>query len=345
MIDTQLQLGEPIARLIRLHGGPDQKDVDYALLSYVTFHDMVVVHTQLEFNEIPPADLWSSLRQALIIRRSEVAGRISTIREQLQHLHEVQANEEQRHLHALTEEEEEVKEDLAKIEKTEMDLKLQDGFFLEDYELKKKQIYEEKEERQRESERRLKMLRFDYLDRLKVLDGEKNELSTELHNLQIFPLENRMKLWDRKSNQASLKVPLSEWNGLVPGVYSEIGLNSRSIRTFSLKKTSPTPTSSSPFTPKCPKCGATFVRPPPMWFCPICLAKKQSQRVWEMMESNVRCTVCCTAPVSRFTRHHCRNCGHLVCSVCCSNRAILPLRGFSGPEKVCDRCFESLEEG
>lgn len=341
MTDTQLQLGEPIARLIRLHGGPDQNDADYALLSYITFHDMAVVHTQLELNEITPAELWARLRQTLIIRRNEVAGRISTIQEQLQHLREAQADEEQRYLHALTEEEEEVKVDMVKTEKTEICVKSQDGFSLEDDELNKKKLYEEKEEKQKDNARRLKTLRSEYLDRLKLLDGKKNDLSTELQNLQKFPLENRMKLWDEASNNASSKVTSSEWNGLVPGIYSEMGLNSRNIRVLSLKKKSST--SSSIFTPKCTKCGATFVSPPPMWFCPICLAKQQSQRVWEMMENNVSCSVCCTAPINRFARHHCRNCGHLVCSLCCSNRAVLPLRGFVGPEKVCNRCFETLE--
>ncbi|CAG0878534.1 unnamed protein product [Darwinula stevensoni] len=38
-------------------------------------------------------------------------------------------------------------------------------------------------------------------------------------------------------------------------------------------------------------------------------------------------------------RHHCRNCGKVFCSKCCSNAVPLPHYGHQKPVRVCNRCF------
>ena len=43
-------------------------------------------------------------------------------------------------------------------------------------------------------------------------------------------------------------------------------------------------------------------------------------------------------------RHHCRNCGRVVCHKCSRQRAVIPLLDFTRPVRVCDDCFELLSQ-
>ncbi|KAJ0408604.1 hypothetical protein P43SY_008951 [Pythium insidiosum] len=48
----------------------------------------------------------------------------------------------------------------------------------------------------------------------------------------------------------------------------------------------------------------------------------------------------CTLPFSMMKRrHHCRNCGHSVCSQHSTNRVALPKFNLIDPQRVCDQCF------
>ncbi|CCW61382.1 unnamed protein product [Phytomonas sp. EM1] len=92
------------------------------------------------------------------------------------------------------------------------------------------------------------------------------------------------------------------------------------------------------YTPKCPNCGMRFGQPPPMWECPMCLKNEGARYlVWQPDSDSVFCMVC-RASIGRWSRHHCRSCGRLVCSNCCSARAWIKGLGFSSPVKVCTEC-------
>ena len=94
------------------------------------------------------------------------------------------------------------------------------------------------------------------------------------------------------------------------------------------------------YTPKCPSCGAKYAKPPAEWDCPICARRLQMKvKCWQPDEEAVVCAIC-KVGVGRFSRHHCRNCGRVVCGQCSLNKAVIPALGFKdAPVKVCNDCF------
>lgn len=54
--------------------------------------------------------------------------------------------------------------------------------------------------------------------------------------------------------------------------------------------------------------------------------------------------ILCDKAFGVFSRkHHCRNCGRLVCEACSQNKLILSLEGYSGtPQRVCTGCYKTL---
>ncbi|EKG01970.1 protein kinase, putative [Trypanosoma cruzi] len=42
-------------------------------------------------------------------------------------------------------------------------------------------------------------------------------------------------------------------------------------------------------------------------------------------------------------RHHCRNCGNVFCNSCSSNTCVIPESPYTDPERVCDACFNEVE--
>lgn len=344
MTVSHVDLGEPIERLIRLIGGLGDEE-DYQLLAYVTLHDMVIVDTQLMLKEVLPGDLWNTLRKSLIIRGKKIRDNIATIEEKLQFLDVDQLHEEERHSRTVKEHEAERKSILERIEQSEKELEQErENISVEEYELKRKEFTDASREKQEESARRLKTIRSGHRERLKMLDAQRRELKEELNNFRSIPLQSKKNIWERKSKQNMPEPCSSACNAWNSSIHDELGLSKTCIRSLSLRKMSCDEILQAPqFTPKCFSCGAVFSTPPPRWLCPICLTKQESQNVWERREDNTRCRICLVAPINRFASHHCRHCGRLVCSLCCSNRAVLPLLGFEGPEKVCDRCYKSFE--
>ena len=98
------------------------------------------------------------------------------------------------------------------------------------------------------------------------------------------------------------------------------------------------------YTPKCPQCSAKFSKPPTEWDCPMCLRRlRQRIKVWQPDDEVNHCMVC-KGSIGRFSRHHCRNCGRLVCTKCSENRAIIAQIGFKDPVKVCDECVKQIQQ-
>eukprot|EP00013_Stygamoeba_regulata_P025271 CAMPEP_0177650528 /NCGR_PEP_ID=MMETSP0447-20121125/11992_1 /TAXON_ID=0 /ORGANISM="Stygamoeba regulata, Strain BSH-02190019" /LENGTH=93 /DNA_ID=CAMNT_0019153407 /DNA_START=412 /DNA_END=693 /DNA_ORIENTATION=+ len=59
-------------------------------------------------------------------------------------------------------------------------------------------------------------------------------------------------------------------------------------------------------------------------------------------DSNAAACKCCDAAFSLTTRrHHCRNCGEVVCSSCSQKFIALPQFGITEPVRVCKDCFPS----
>ena len=68
--------------------------------------------------------------------------------------------------------------------------------------------------------------------------------------------------------------------------------------------------------------------------------------LWQPDNAKNHCEVCASAFSFLNRRHHCRNCGELVCGQCSTNRIELP----HGPnnetklQRVCDRCYEDRDQ-
>lgn len=96
------------------------------------------------------------------------------------------------------------------------------------------------------------------------------------------------------------------------------------------------------YTPQCPNCHAKYAKPPPEWDCPMCLRKfRQRIKTWQPDDNSDSC-MCCGAGVGRFSRHHCRNCGRVVCGGCSEAKAVIPSLGFKDPVKCCKDCTKQF---
>ena len=90
----------------------------------------------------------------------------------------------------------------------------------------------------------------------------------------------------------------------------------------------------------CKKCHNQFFTPTPQWMCVHCWPTKE-ELVWEPDSVTLCC--CCNGSVGKFTRHHCRCCGHVVCSKCSKNKSSVGLLNYLDPVKVCDKCMRILD--
>jgi hypothetical protein len=62
-----------------------------------------------------------------------------------------------------------------------------------------------------------------------------------------------------------------------------------------------------------------------------------------MRDAEAPACVRCEAPFSlTLRRHHCRNCGGVVCVACSSRRLPLLRLGYVEPVRVCDGCWGRL---
>ncbi|XP_067018389.1 uncharacterized protein [Acropora muricata] len=52
------------------------------------------------------------------------------------------------------------------------------------------------------------------------------------------------------------------------------------------------------------------------------------------------CPLCSQKFTQIRRKHHCRQCGQVLCSKCCNEKVPLPQLGFDEPERICDSCLE-----
>ena len=50
------------------------------------------------------------------------------------------------------------------------------------------------------------------------------------------------------------------------------------------------------------------------------------------------CMLCKETFTTKNRRHHCRNCGHVVCDPCSYKTIALPEVGYANPVRVCNSC-------
>ena len=65
--------------------------------------------------------------------------------------------------------------------------------------------------------------------------------------------------------------------------------------------------------------------------------------LWTSDHSASHCTVCAAAFTFFNRRHHCRQCGVLVCSSCSSRKLLLPAIHPTDMQRVCDKCYKADE--
>lgn len=93
---------------------------------------------------------------------------------------------------------------------------------------------------------------------------------------------------------------------------------------------------------RCESCHSDYDQPTLRWICPKCYCgqARSEEMLWEP-DAVGRCWVC-QKGLSAGSRHHCRSCGHLVCSSCSPSVALVSILGFdTEPVTVCDSCIAS----
>jgi len=66
--------------------------------------------------------------------------------------------------------------------------------------------------------------------------------------------------------------------------------------------------------------------------------------VWVPDRRVTMCQKCAVEFTVLVRRHHCRACGQVVCSTCSANKAPLKYRSWN-PARVCDICYDAIEQG
>jgi len=66
----------------------------------------------------------------------------------------------------------------------------------------------------------------------------------------------------------------------------------------------------------------------------------QISPVWQPDSDHLDCSVCRVQFTLFFRRHHCRQCGNVVCATCSSNRMVINYYNKKQMERVCDICFQ-----
>ena len=71
---------------------------------------------------------------------------------------------------------------------------------------------------------------------------------------------------------------------------------------------------------------------------------KDSIEKWKKDHTTNTCACCHNVIKSGFIisgKHHCRQCGNIICSACSTHRIVIPELGFTEPVRVCDVCHNT----
>lgn len=331
-------LGEPVQRLLKsIKGGLQEEDM--ALLEYVSVKDMARIYGEMS-SDRQATEIWEELRAALQERRDKAERKQRELQKRSEDLDQQrlaeeaaarQAEEQERRdaeaaeleRKKRKEERRRRREEAAAAEAAEEAQREEERLAAEEAqrEEEERQAAEEAEKKKRDAKRRRREARA------RELQEEEEALAQE-----------RAKASKKKTDQKK------EWAEYVAQHPLDFAEAPQHIEQVSVERTTKAPPKitddllNRSYTPKCPNCAAKFSKPPSEWDCPMCLKRmKQRIKCWQPDDDTPNCMVC-KGIIGRFSRHHCRNCGRLVCSKCAENKALIPQLGFKDPVKVCTDC-------
>lgn len=341
-------LGEPVQKLIRSLKG-DVSEEDMALLEYVSVKDMAKIYQEMS-SERRADQIWEELRNALIARREkaerkrrELEARQAGLEAeaqaaadeaaQAQRLAEEEKAEQERQAEEHRRRKEERRrrraEAAAQQEEAQPEEAAQQEQETQQDDEEKKHQEEEQAERQRHKEEKARR----HEEKARKLAEEQERLHAEQQAVAVEEKKRKKgqkKDWEDYVANHPLEFTKDSAQ-LIPQV--EVEHNSKPPPTATQALLNRT------WTPKCPNCHAKFSKPPPEWDCPMCLRRlRQHYKTWQPDEEQDLCMIC-KSPVGRFSRHHCRNCGRVVCAKCTPGKAFIPSIGFKeAAVRICTDC-------
>ncbi|CAJ1993244.1 FYVE zinc finger containing protein [Leishmania donovani] len=346
-------LGEPVQRLLRSLKG-DVSEEDMALLEYVSVKDMAKIYSEMATDR-HAEEIWQELRSALQARKEKIARREAELAEKQRALEAEQEAEERRLRQQLEEEEREriaaeearqqrreerrrrKAERAAAAAAAEEEAAEQAAAAAEEA-AEEASAAAEEAERQRKAEKKRKRREA----RARELQEEHDALTAERARHEAKKQQkslNQQKDWSEFVQSHPLEyAPPETLDGAqqqLPAVIEQKELK----HTLNAPPVVSEKLLSRTYTPACGACGSRFDRPPPEWNCPMCKRRyKKVVKVWQPDDDMENCMMC-KEPIGRWSRHHCRNCGRLVCANCSEKRAIIEDLGYDTPVRVCYDCF------
>lgn len=329
-------LGEPVQRLLKsIKGGVS--DEDMALLEFVSVKDMAKIYGEMSTDR-QAKEIWEELRGALQARRDKAERKrheLDTRAEELedQRLREeeaARAAEEQERLDREAEEEaRRARKEDRRRRRAEAEAAAQaeeDAAAAAEQEAREEEerlAAEEADRKRREAKRKKREARA------RELAEEQEALAAEQARTAKKKAGNQKKEWAEYVAQHPLDFPDGGAQSIEQVTVEHSLKPPPKITDELLNRT---------YTPKCPSCSAKFSKPPNDWDCPLCLKRLKTRvKVWQPDDDSETCMVC-KGSIGRFSRHHCRNCGRLVCNKCCEHKALIPQIGYKDPVKVCNDC-------
>ncbi|RNF19523.1 zinc finger protein, predicted [Trypanosoma cruzi] len=321
-------LGEPVQRLLRsLKGGYTEEDM--ALLEYVSVKDMARIYGEMS-SERHAEEIWEELRAALKARQEKAARRELELRNRLRQIEADREADERarREQEALEEAERQAAE--ARRERHETLRKIREEQAEEEAAAAAAEeaalLAAEEEKLRRKAEKRRKRQEA----RERELQEQQEALEAERKKHAAGTSASQKKAWEEYV--ASHPLEFGNGNQNIEQKHVEHKLRAPPSATTDLLNRT--------YTPKCPNCATKFMSPPKEWDCPLCLRRtRQHIKVWQPDDSSSECMIC-HAAIGRFSRHHCRSCGRLVCDTCSMAKAIIPALGFNAATKICDDCAQ-----
>uniref|UniRef100_A0A7S1R5E3 FYVE-type domain-containing protein n=1 Tax=Neobodo designis TaxID=312471 RepID=A0A7S1R5E3_NEODS len=344
-------LGEPVQKLLKaLHKGKGEKgvsDEDMSLLEYIAVRDMVKIYQEMGADDGRAEEIWNELKTALIARREKADRKRRELEERAKDIESERtaAEEEAARLQAEHDAEAEAAEKRRRKEERRKRRAAEAAAAAAEEERAALEAAEAEAEAQRaEEEAAEEEARQRRENRRKRREEKARRLAEEaaaLEQEQVAAREERKRKRNQKSEWDNYVAthPL-EFQSAAPTAIEQqrrddIGQMGRAALADDglLNRI---------YTPQCPNCHAKYSKPPAEWDCPMCLRKfRQHVKCWQPDDTS-NCG-CCNCSVGRFTRHHCRSCGRIVCGKCSDFKVEIPSIGFKGtPVRACKQCLSQL---
>nr|CCC93014.1 unnamed protein product [Trypanosoma congolense IL3000] len=300
------------------------------LLEYVSVMDMAKIYSEMATDN-HAEKIWNELRSTLQERKEKLERRKAELllqqqqreAEEERRLQEEKLQQEEEERKLREEEEERARQREARRKRREEELAAEEAAALAEQEAAEEAaaLAREEERKRKEEKRRLRR------------EARERELQAQQEALAAEEAERKK----RRTQKAAWE----EYVANHPLEFCEVKQTIEQKKVQHQARAPPTTNKdilSRIYTPKCPECGMKYSLPPKMWECSNCFRTKQQHvKVWQPDNSTTVCMVC-QGSIGWFSRHHCRNCGRLVCSKCSTSQAIIPSVGFNEAVKICDDC-------